>query len=347
MCKLTAGGLQSSKESVIETLGNTKCILVAPLNWGLGHATRCIPIINDLIKAGKQVVLASDGPALALLKEEFPKLKAISLPSYGIVYAHRSMVKNMLLQTPRILSAIRKEKQVTNSIVKENNIDTIISDNRYGVRSRKTKNIIICHQIQLQEKNQFVSRVGSFINRHWINKFDECWIPDYADSNSLAGNLSNAEGLKKARYIGTLSRMTKRVEPISRGFLVVLSGPEPARTRLENKIRDAIVGEDYLLVRGLIENSENTEPCVVSYLTSSALEKEILRSEWIICRSGYTSIMDLRALGKKAILIPTPGQSEQEYLANHVADNFPEQFRVLEESDIGTGVFQSFTSKYT
>lgn len=153
-------------------------ILVAPLNWGLGHATRCIPIINFLVEAGKTVVLASDGPALILLRKEFPLLTTIEIPGYNINYKHKSMVHNMLAQSLKLLKAIKTEKKETSIIVEKYGIDTIISDNRYGVRCRRTKNVILCHQINIQHKSSFAARVATLINKNWINRFDECWIPD-------------------------------------------------------------------------------------------------------------------------------------------------------------------------
>lgn len=308
-------------------------ILIAPLNWGLGHATRCIPIINFLIQAGKTVVLASDGPALILLRKEFPQLTTVEIPGYNINYKHKSMVWNMLAQSLKLLRAIKSEKEESSIIVEKYGIDTIISDNRYGVRCSHTKNVIVCHQINIQHKNSFAARIATLINKRWINKFDECWIPDYSGNHSLAGLLSQPEGLNDYFFIGPVTRFKMIDTPIKRKWLLILSGPEPSRTQLENKLAAIFDKEDYLMVRGLPGYESGTDTRWVNHMSAEDLNREICSSDWVVCRSGYTSIMDLRVLNHKAILIPTPGQGEQEYLSEFIIKNHNDIFKVIREED--------------
>jgi len=297
-------------------------ILVCPLNWGLGHATRCMPIIDALLNRGAEVYLASDGRALSLLKKEYPRLPVFELPAYDIHYESSSMVWNIAKQLPKISAAVFKEKKAIRKIVEKAKIDVIISDNRYGCRSKKCKNIFITHQINIAIPNRRLSLITNKINHYFINSFDTCWIPDFQDEASLAGQLSTSD--KDYQYIGVLSRFKK--EPVKKEYdlIAVLSGPEPQRSFLEEKIIQQILALNIkaLIVQGKTEELERValsdQVVLVSYLTAKDLNKAMLASDIILTRSGYSSIMDLVNLGKRAILIPTPGQTEQEYLARRL-----------------------------
>lgn len=314
----------------------SQIFLVAPLNWGLGHATRCIPIIRYLLEINKEVIIASDGSALELLKKEFPDLETFEFPGYDIQYEYSSMVKNILFQSRKIIKAIKNEKKITKEVIDHYMIDTIISDNRYGVRNKFARNAIITHQINILDDNKLAARIGTRVNKYWINRFDECWIPDYVYPNGLSGVLSNPIGLKNHRFIDPLSRFKILNVKTKRKILVILSGPEPGRSRLENKLLAAIKNLDYLLVRGVVKNkTENTNGRIINYLTAEQLNHEILASEIIICRSGYSSIMDLFQLKKKAILIPTPGQGEQEYLGPYVVNAYQNFIKCIDENNVG------------
>ena len=311
-----------SYNSQTKKLKKSPHVLIAPLNWGLGHATRCIPIINSLLQNDFEVTIASDGRALKLLQKEYPNLKTINLPSYDIRYTLNNMILNIAFQIPKILRAIWKEKKEIKKVVEKVKPDIIISDNRYGCYSKKTKNIFLTHQVNIIIPIKLLEKVVNFINHKLINKFDECWIPDYAGEKSLAGKLSVNKRLKNSKYIGILSRMEPQKQAKKYDIITILSGPEPQRTRFENRILKELENSDKksLAVLGKSElihqNEINKNLKVVSFLDSNELNKAIEESEIVICRSGYSSIMDLIKLGKKAILVPTPGQTEQEYLAS-------------------------------
>ena len=309
-----------------------KKILIAPLNWGLGHATRCIPIIDELLRQGAEVILASDGAALELLKKEYPHLPCHALPAYDIRYPFESMVLSMAFQMPKILRGCIKEHFWLNNFLKKNKIDIVISDNRFGFYNNKVKSIFMTHQINIDTPFQLMVNK---INHYFIKKFDVCWIPDFENTPNLAGQLSHFEGVNALtiQYLGSLSRMKKyAVEKIYKAIFV-LSGPEPQRTILEGKIIEQIeknnfqsnVPPQYFLVRGVTiddgfeMNYKNIE--IHNYLTTKDLNQKILESEVMVARSGYSTIMDLVNLEMKAILIPTPGQTEQEYLATELMEN--------------------------
>ena len=304
------------------TAGYNK-IIIAPLNWGLGHATRCIPLINTLLKAGKEVILASDGEALELLQEEFPQLNTEVLPAYNVLYKSDKVFQLVLSNAPKIFSAIRRERKVADQLYNKHKPDLIISDSRFGFRSDKVKSVIISHQLQLVSSNAFVGHWMNLVNTRLLNKFDGCWIPD-DEQHSLSGELSQNPKIKSQSYLGTLSRLSPDVSSQKiYDVTMILSGPEPARTNLEeNLIKDFNTStNNFCLVRGTTRLAPLALPTnwtVIDRANSTQINRLLLSSHRIISRSGYTSLMDYKALGISAELIPTKGQSEQEYLAEYV-----------------------------
>lgn len=298
---------------------------MAPLHWGLGHATRCIPIINALIESHYTPLIASDGAALELLRKEFPHLESIELPSYQITYAKKAsgFKWKLLLDSPKMLKAINEEKKIVKKLVSDDRIQGIISDNRLGVRSKKVPSAFITHQLNVFTGN--TTWLSTKMHLDVIKKFDACWVPDVEGVNNLSGKLGHPNELpENVKFIGPLSRMKKRKLEKKYDIFVLLSGPEPQRTILEEKLMLELKHSDkkILFVLGKVEekkysyNEENFT--VFNFMGSKALEKAINESEVVISRSGYTTIMDLAVLEKKAFFIPTPGQFEQEYLAKRL-----------------------------
>ena len=302
-----------------------KTILVAPLYWGLGHATRCIPVIEALLERDFNVLLGSDGEALALLKKEFPDLSSIELPSYNISYPKSGELfkLKMFLKLPHIKKTMDAEKKIVRELVKEGKLHGIISDNRLGVRSHKVPSVYMTHQVNVLSGN--TSYFSSEIHQKIIKNFDACWVPDVSGKPNLSGKLGHPKKTHfPLTYIGPLSRMTAKKTEIKYDYLVLLSGPEPQRSLLELKLMDEFIHTDkkVLLIRGIIEEKEkiykNHNLFIANFLTSKDLEKVMNESAVIISRSGYTTIMDLAALEKKSFFIPTPGQFEQQYLAKQL-----------------------------
>lgn len=308
---------------------NTKNIIVAPLNWGLGHATRCIPVIKALQKNGFTPILASDGGALLLLQKEFPGLETIALPSYGIQYPknEKYFALKLLLSLPKILRAVYGEQKIIADLVKSRSIDGVISDNRFGVRNKNVPSVYMTHQLQVL--SGWTTFVSSKIHQFIIKKFDECWVPDIAGVNNFSGKLGH---LKRAvfpvKYIGVLSRFQVQQTIVGTegqiDFLVILSGPEPQRTLLEEKLLTIFknTSQKVVFVLGKMSSKQTCKQIgnvtVYNFMLSAQLSKTIQQSELVISRSGYTTIMDLVKLNKKAFFIPTPGQFEQQYLAERL-----------------------------
>lgn len=305
--------------------GEHRKILVAPLNWGLGHATRCIPIIKNLLSENFQPVLAGDGTSLQLLIKEFPFLPYYELPSYKIAYAKKAnnLKYKLLLKLPGILLAMSEERKILKKIIQKENLKGIISDNRFGLRSDKIPSIYLTHQLNVLSGN--TSHFTTKIHQEIISRFHECWIPDVAGEQSLSGELSRAENLNvPLRFIGPLSRFSNKKKTSDLDLFIVLSGPEPQRSLLENKLRKELKNYEgsVLMVRGLIEDKQKTDQDgrlkLINFMLSGELERTLRRSKLVISRSGYSSIMDLEAIGAKTFFVPTPGQHEQEYLAVHM-----------------------------
>lgn len=305
-------------------------IFLSPLDWGLGHATRCIPIIKALLAMDCEVIIGADKASYILLKKEFPKLKFIRLKGYEIKYSRKieDFYLKMLIQLPRIITVICYENRQLQQIIKKYKIDAVISDNRFGLHSRLVPCVYITHQLQIKTGNSLGNIIATRMHCRFIHKFSVTWIPDFK-MNGLAGELSHPKKLPgNSVYLGALSRF-KLLDSQDKLYdvLISLSGPEPQREIFEEIILEQCdqIKKRILLIRGLPGISEklihqHEHLTVINHLSANELNTALAQSDIVIARSGYTTIMDLAKLNKKAILIPTPGQTEQEYLANYLME---------------------------
>ena len=317
-----------------------KAIIYGVLNWGLGHATRSIPIIRSLIQLNYEVILCSDGDALILLQKEFPQLLFVELPGYKVRYDFRSMILNMMRYSISMLKAIHKEEKILKRLVSKYQPEFIISDNRYGFHHKNVKSIFITHQLNIPSRKKWQSFTANKFLRQFIKRFDDCWVPDLEGSPNLSGQLSHEISVPiPVQYIGPLSRFSAIDSEHKYDVAFVLSGPEPQRTILENMILDqqSNLNGNGCLVRGTEapqkrSHNQDSNLEVFDLLESESLETLIAESRLLVCRAGYTTIMDLVAMEKSAVLIPTPGQPEQEYLASHLSTQFP-NFSFVHQDD--------------
>lgn len=310
-------------------------VLVAPLDWGLGHATRCVPIIEALKRRGFNVLIAGSGLGGELLRKRFPNLVFEPLPSYNITYPRKgSMFLHLLRQMPRLLSVIRGERLALEQIIAKNQVTHVISDNRYGLYNSAAKCIFMTHQIHISSGRnwQWIDHLLFVLHRGFFEKFDKIWIVDEPanDEGRWAGKLSSHRGLRiPYRYVGLLSRFShqgciqdSKESPFQR--IALLSGPEPQRTILEKKMLkcfDDLPGMS-LIVRGVAGDEARIEKniTILNSVDDSTLIKAISSNPVVYCRSGYSTLMDLLHLHHtRAVLIPTPGQTEQAYLADRFA----------------------------
>jgi uncharacterized protein (TIGR00661 family) len=305
-------------------------ILVCPLNWGLGHATRSIPIINELLKNGVEVIIGANGSSAALLKSEFPNLVHLSAPELTIKYSRSKFLFPlfMAIQFLKFKNLFTEEKKWLEKTIADNRIDGVVSDNRYGLNSSTIPAVLITHQLNI--KTGFFSWVDAVVNKKillpLLNRFSTIWIPDNENGFSLAGELSHPRYKPTAllHYLGLVNRFSNKFVDTAEAkkILILISGPEPQRTILENKILAGLhfIDEEIVVVRGLPASTEKIKNFnrvrLYNHLPAEELAKEIEQAEIIIARSGYSTLLEILPLSKKSILIPTPGQTEQEYLAN-------------------------------
>ena len=308
---------------------NNKKILIAPLDWGLGHTTRCISIVRFLLDTGSSVIVACNPEQKALLQKEFNNISYLDLKGYEIAYSkHKNLFPlKLIAQLPKIASRIFLEHQWLQKVIDAYQIDLVISDNRFGLYTSKVTCIFITHQLTIKAPFAWLEHFLQRINYSYINRFTQCWVPDYAGEKNIAGLLSHPKKLPNipVHYIGPLARFKKEeTTTIHYQCCIILSGPEPQRSLLEELILlqlPALKG-NFLLVRAKPNapalNISLPNVTIHNHLNSRELQEAINASAFVVTRSGYTSVMELLALQKKLVLIPTPGQTEQEYLAQQL-----------------------------
>jgi UDP:flavonoid glycosyltransferase YjiC (YdhE family) len=306
-------------------------VLVSPLNWGLGHATRDIPVIKKLLDRHHDVTIAACGNALKVLEKEFPECRSIPFPDYPVPYStSRFFLPKFVAFFPLMLKAISDERKNLDSILAKNQYDLIISDNRLGVYSSTIPSVFITHQLHYHLPMIFwpVEILAVAMNGYLHGKYLQIIVPDNPPGpTALAGKLSRPgtdETKKRAYFSGILTSTHRQDIREDLDYLVMISGPEPQRTRLEEILMNQIhelEGSSVILL-GSPRNHDNQKQLkncrVMTYASTQEKEYLMNRAKCIICRSGYTSIMEIAELGKQhALFIPTPGQTEQEYLSGY------------------------------
>ncbi len=313
-----------------------KAVCISPIDWGLGHATRCITLIRALESLDYKIFIASEGKHETILKEAIPSATFLSLRGYRIRYSKKRalLIPVILLQLPKIIYAIANEYFWLKKIAKQYDFDLIISDNRFGFFHKNITSVFITHQLELQTPFAWSTRLNQIITYQFLNNYAACWVADMQPPNNLSGVLANPGKLPGTPlwYMNCLSRLlheiknekSQHVVNESNGdkikFLGIVSGPEPQRTLLENILWRQGNEQDasFVIAAGLpndkLYNKITSKGYLYHHLNGAALTEQILKAEYIICRGGYTTLMELIPFQKRLIFIPTPGQTEQEYL---------------------------------
>ncbi|RLD91476.1 MAG: glycosyltransferase [Bacteroidetes bacterium] len=332
-----------------------KTILVCPMDWGLGHATRMVPVIEALKKKKNiRIILGADNRPLEFLKQRYPELEMIKFPGYAPRYPVKgAMVLKMLSEMPEMKKQADKAHLFLETLIDEMKIDLVISDNRYELWSDKAKTVFITHQLNVQ-----TPRYGGVAKPalrqmiySYIKKYDELWIPDVAGDNNLSGALSHISNFPLTNYhfIGPLTRfqyVKPQLPEQNIDLLILLSGPEPQRTILEIKLKDQAFqsGLNTVILQGRTEESHQIKMGNVetfSHLPDNQFSGMILKAKTIICRPGYSSLMDLAWFGKRAVFIPTPGQTEQEFLAESLKQKGLYYYQNQKEFNLQKALLQS------
>lgn len=303
-------------------------ILIAPLDWGLGHAARCIPVIKELIQQEAEVIVHGSPHVLNFLKKQFPSLEQIQSNEQEIHYSkYLPAWLKILLQTNKINKNIELEYTNLQSLIKTRQIDGVISDNRYGLNSNVIPCVFITHQL-----NPRVPLTLGFLTRSiqhkitaWTSNFEEIWIPDLSGSHSLSADLSITTSKNSPlKHIGILSRFSSNqiVHNAPNGYLAIISGPEPQRTIFFQellRIRNSLsLGMTFIIDKlpDEVSSDKTKNMRILVQPNDQEFLQEITNAQYIVCRSGYSSLMDLIRLKRTALFIPTLGQTEQEYLAS-------------------------------
>lgn len=321
-----------------------KRVLLSPLAWGLGHATRIIPIVHELSQKGYLITVATNKELGALIKNHCPYSEIINFYSPGMkLKMGKSSILNLLSFLVKLPFVTAIEYIKLKRLLMNKTFTLIISDNRYGFRSKTVKSVIITHQLRVIPPKPFgfLKLQGEKIIKYLLSKFDEVWVPDFNNSNRIAGILSEPNGLNNLKYIGPLSRFFNAKAPSS-GFYwditAIASGPEPQKSEFIKIITSCLLrtGLKCLILKGnpLEINQEETIGNItfIGILDGEETAQAIKNSRIVISRSGYSTIMDLLYLNKGGILIPTPGQTEQEYLAQRMRELG--WFKILKQNDL-------------
>ncbi len=319
----------SDFSKISQIISPNRRILLSPLDWGLGHASRLIPLIRVLgERCQARITVAANGAQRALIAGSFPHLDYLSPPDYNIRY-HKNRaatIAGLAFSLPHLRKAMRAEADWVNGVLLQHDFDCIISDNRYGFRHPSLPSFFITHQ--LAPRSPFGPLADRALQEYLYGKighFQEVWVPDLESAPGLAGALSHPRRLPRVplRYIGPLSRLQAVPANGKTRLLVILSGPEPQRSILEKRVLQQWPGPaagTLVLVRGLPEENApfltaGEDVRIHAHLGPEALSQEIANAQTVLCRSGYSSIMDLLPLHRDIVMVPTPGQTEQEYLA--------------------------------
>lgn len=314
----------------------SKNILICPLEWGLGHAARMIPLARRLQEMNNKIFIGSGTEHISLFRNELSGLSYIKFSGFKPGYSRfLPQYLSLLLKTPLLFYHIILEHFRLKRIIREYSIDIVISDNRFGLWNNKVITAYVTHMplIPLPKSLRFLEFIGVLLHRAIIKKYSLCFIPDLPGEMNLTGRLSHGIKLPATvRYTGILSRFITYGPALSGNPVsfphntVILSGPEPQREILKKKLTGLFKDKEPITI--MFEGKPDAPKTVIrsgnitfyNHLPSSEMKDMISGSESIISRSGYTTIMDLISLNCSALLIPTPGQTEQEYLAEYLSE---------------------------
>ena len=307
-------------------------LLVTVLDWGMGHATRTLPLIEHAAQEGWHVHVASKGTALAWLESHAKGLNHVTFhrkPGPNITYAKRGNFWRIARQMPAFVAYVERERKWTAEIVNALGIDAIVSDNCYGCTASDVPSVLMSHQLQIPTPKWLEGSARLMVQR-WTRAFDEVWVPDVEPGEaSLSGALAHAHVHPNTKYIGVLSRLAqhKQPQPATRWARVgMVSGVEPHRTLMEQGLRTWMNGteEPCLVIAGQPGGGIRVDGHITTWCDPSdeELAAALQEARTVICRSGYSSQLDLAALDVAAILVPTPGQPEQAFLGKLWAERF-------------------------
>jgi uncharacterized protein (TIGR00661 family) len=304
-------------------------IIYAVCSWGLGHATRSLPVIRKLLHENNTITIISNGRSLTLLRQELgEQANYVDIPDYPMLLSEnaRQFMAKSLVYWPVFIQRLEHGLRSLTRLLESVKCDLILSDGRYDMYNRKIPSFFISHQMRIMNPLRIhMFETGSEIfNQFFFKRFTAAIIPDFKE-DSLSGDLShNLRRIneQKLHYVGVLSDFKKQKKKQDIDVFISISGPEPQRSMLEQHIMEQVETLQGTIVITLgksevMHDYAKKHITIFSFLSKEKREDLLNRSKVIVSRSGYSTIMDLAVLGKKGLIIPTPGQIEQEYLAQY------------------------------
>jgi len=305
-------------------------ILFAVHDWGLGHATRSLVLIRALVQRGDAVtILMAESPGLALLRAElgdaceFYPYEDIPKPfsRYPAVFYFR-----MSCSVPQIWLRFTLEQRLTERLVRERRLDAVVSDSRLGVWSREAPSYCVFHSLRqiIPGRPRQLERIVERAQRYALRGYRAILVPDVEGDDALAGDLAHdldVDWRGKLVYIGPLSELQPNGAAEDIDYFFSISGVEPHHTMLAERVLAALPALRGRSVVALGRPGSAADVRTVGnatihgYLDRRAQGEMLARARVIVGRSGYTTLMEAAGFGKRALFVPTPGQSAQEYLA--------------------------------
>jgi len=331
-------------------------------SWGLGHATRSLPVIRKLLEENNKVTIISSGRSLTLLQKEIGNdAEYIDIPDYPLLLSEnaRQFMAKSVVYWPVFIKRIGAGLQHLTKILRRKKYDLIISDARYDMYSKEIPSFFISHQMRIMNplRIKMFESGSELFNLFFFNRFTGVIVPDYKE-NDLSGDLShNLRRIEEdhLHYVGVLSDFTRKKTEKNIDYLISISGPEPQRSMLEEKLLSQVHQLDGTIAMTLGKTEKQAKMhkrniTMYSFLTREKREELLNRAKMVIARSGYSTIMDLAVVGTKALMTPTIGQIEQEYLADYhnkkgtfysVSQNEIHLARDVERAEQTTGITRS------
>ena len=300
-------------------------ILFSALNWGYGHVMRSLVLLKKLVKQGNKLYVVGTDEQITLFKTEGLEASYIHQEGYPFQFGGNG---NFSLDLFKNLSALKqhfvREQKNVEQLCADFAIDLVIADQSLGVFSRKVPSILITHQLNLP-LSWWEKPAQAFYNKQ-LKNFQQIWIPDQAPPNNLAGRLSETNR-KNVTYIGWLSRFTE-IPKVDKQFDVgvLVTGPQPyAQQFFEEMCKRFENSPEKVFIIYNGTNLRTHKNIVIFQHQATAEMAELLCSaKLLITRSGYSTLMDLYALGIRNVeLHATPGQAEQLYLKKNWLSSKP------------------------
>jgi hypothetical protein len=293
-------------------------------------------LAKKLRASGNNILIGAGREHLAFFRRELPGLTYIDFPGFKPGYSrYLPQYLKLLFDIPLLIFHSVREHKNLKRIIREHTIDMVISDNRFGLWNNEVRSVYITHMPRIPFPGffRFLEFTGILLHRMIIKRYSLCYIPDLPGEQNVSGRLSHGLRLpSNVRYIGLLSRLSDvetggNENPVNVTHnTVILSGPEPQKEILRNKLYNIFRDKEPVTVflggnpDGAGEILREGNIIWYGHPDASQMKELILTSKSIIARAGYTSIMELISLGRSALLIPTPGQTEQEYLARSLTE---------------------------